>query len=172
MKIIEAMKKIKDLNRKCLDLQEKLHAYSATMSVETPYYGTADEQTKKVSEFLDSHRDSVKEIGRLRFLISKTNISTPVTIQDLGVTKTIAEWIQRRKDLSNLEATAWTKLSDRGMKDQLIKASTPGAPDTAVKVVRHYDVLRKDKELETLKKEPSLIDAALEVVNAITDLVE
>lgn len=169
MKIIVAMKKIKDLQIKAEDLKKKVRDNSALMDFETPLY---PDQKKQVSGWLQSHSDIVKEILSLRISIQRTNLATDVTIGfgGLQVKKTIAEWIHRRRDLATLEQGMWLSLTDRGLKEGQVKEST-GAVKT-VKIVRFYDPEEKDRKAELYRSEPSQIDATLEVVNAVTDLLE
>ena len=105
MKIIEALKKIKDLQRKAEDLASKIGQYSAYLNYETPMY---PDQKKQVSEWLQSHDDILKEILRLRLAIQKTNLETDVTIELGGKTviHSIAGWIHRRRDLASEAALA------------------------------------------------------------------
>jgi len=169
MKLIEALKQIKDLKRKADDLQDKVAKHSAYLSIETPVY---PDQKTQVHEWIQAHSDILKEILRLRVAIQKTNLLTPVTI-DLGektITKSIAEWIHRRRDLALLEAQMWTKLTDRGLKEGTIKQSTDQLIE--VKIVRCYDPKERDSALALYQSEPHVIDAKLEVINAVTDLME
>ena len=169
MKIIEAMKQIKDLQRKAEDLRQKIGNHSADLDYETPLY---ENQKLQVSEWLQAHSDIMKEILRLRFAIQRTNIVTEVTITLAGkdVTKSIAEWIHRRRDLASFEQAAWAKLTDRGLREGTITQST-GQPKE-VKIRRYFDPLTRDQKLDEFRSEPHQIDATLEVVNAITDLIE
>lgn len=167
MKLIEAMKRIKELTVKAADLQAKVSVTCANLDYETPVYADPKGQ---VSEWIQSHGDILKEVMKLRFAIQRTNINTSVTIELGGanVTKSIAEWIHRRRDLANLEMTMWQKLGDRGLKEGVINQST-GEPK-AIKIVRHFDPKERDAKIDLYRSEPSKIDATLEVVNAVTEL--
>ncbi len=169
MKIIEAMKKAKDLRIKADDLQKKVGLYCADLDFETPTY---NDQSQQVREWVQSHSDVLKEILQLRFAIQRTNIATPVTIELGGkqVSKTIAEWIHRRRDLAELERGMWARLGDRGLKEGRTQNSTGGVLD--VKIRRYFNPVERDEKLELYRSEPSVIDATLEVINATTDLVE
>ena len=169
MKIIEAMKQIKDLQRKAEDLRQKIGNHSADLDYETPLY---ENQKLQVAEWLQAHSDIMKEILRLRFAIQRTNIVTEVTITLAGkdVTKSIAEWIHRRRDLASFEQAAWAKLTDRGLREGTITQSTGQLKE--VKIRRYFDPLTRDQKLDEFRSEPHQIDATLEVVNAITDLIE
>lgn len=169
MKLIEALKKIKELQQKADDLREKVAKHSAHLNIETPVYA---DQKKQVKEWVQAHSDVLREILRLRTAIQKTNLQTPVTIElnGKGVTKTIAEWIHRRRDLAGEEAKMWGVLTDRGLKEGTMKQSTEQLVE--VKIVRCYDPEERDRFLSLYQSEPTTVDAKLEVVNAITDLIE
>lgn len=169
MKIIEGLKGIKELQRKAEDLRKKVRDYSAHLSNETPVY---QNQKQQVSEWLQAHSDILREILSLRIRIQKTNLATPVTIEVGGVqvTKSIAEWIHRRKDLAGLEEQGWKGLTDRGLRETSIRESTGQV--TEIKIVRCYEPKERDNKLDVYSNEPSLIDGKLEVVNAVTDLLE
>jgi hypothetical protein len=169
MKIIEALKKTKDLNRKCLDLLEKIKLYCADMDIETPTY---PDQSRQMSEWLQSYKDIVREIGRLNYCIQKTNVMTKVTvvIDNNEITKSITEWIGRRKDLAKLERMSWAALSNRNLRDNKFQQSQGTIVDCKVRL--YFDPKQKDKMMDILASEPSLIDSKLEIVNAITDLIE
>lgn len=169
MKIIEAMKKIKDLSRKADDLKEKVGTYCADLDCETPTY---PDQKRQVSEWLQAHGDIIKEISQLRYAIQKTNIETQVHIIIDGktVTKSICEWIHRRKDLAKNEEAMWRKLNDKGLKEGYINKLTPNSPETIVKRRLYFDPAERDKKIEVFRSEPSIIDSTLEITNAVTDL--
>ena len=168
-KIIEGLKGIKELQRKADDLRTKISKHSAHLSHETPVY---QNQKQQVSEWLQAHSDILKEILKLRIQIQKTNLATSVTILINGnnVTKSIAEWVHRRKDLAQLEQLAWRGLTDRGLVEKKEKQSTGEVVE--VKIVRCYEPKERDNNLDVYSNEPSLIDGKLEVVNAVTDLLE
>lgn len=171
MKIIEGMKKIKDLTKKADDLRNKIGLYCADLDYETPMYA---DQRKEVDGWLQAHGDILKEILALRVAIQKTNIETSVDIEIGGktVTKTIAEWIHRRRDLATLDLAAWRKLSDRGLQEGALNSTTQaGVPGREVRIRRYYDPKQRDERVELYTSEPMVIDARLEVVNAITDLI-
>lgn len=169
MKLIQAMKAIKDLQIKAQDIRGKIAVYCTDLTFETPTY---PDQKAQVSEWLQAHSDLMKEILKLRVSIQKTNILTPVTIELGGkqVTKTIAEWIHRRRDLAKYEQDAWGKLTDRGLKEGTAKNST--GSEVEVRLRRYYDPRERDTKVDLFRSEPSTIDSSLEVVNAVTDLIE
>lgn len=170
MKIIEAMKRVKQNKEKIADLQAKVAGVSANTSVETPLYG--EDTPNLIKGWLYSCTDLSQENARLLVSIARTNLATPVTITlgEKTVTKTIAEWVWRRREYAALDLLTWSKLTDRGLREGSAQTST-GVP-LEIKLVRHYDPLQRDAMVAMFKSEPHEIDSALEVVNAVTDLIE
>lgn len=169
MKIIEALKEIQELSRKADDLRTKVRQNSAHLSFENPVY---PDQLKVVEGWIQSHHDVLKRIELLRLCIQKTNLETDVTIELDGknVTKSIAAWIHRRRDLAQNERAMWGSLTDRDLKEGQTKASTGEIME--VKIIRYYDPRHRDNMLELFTSEPTVIDSRLEIVNAVTDLIE
>lgn len=169
MKLIEALKKIKELQKKAEDLRDLVKNHCARSSLETDKY---EGQKTKVSGWIQSHSDILKEILRLRIAIQKTNIQTEVSIEFGGktVTKSIAEWIHRRRDLATEELEMWNCLTDRGIKEGY--GNGPAGDPIEIRIVRFYDPSERDNKKELYQSEPIIIDSKLEVINAITTLIE
>jgi hypothetical protein len=171
VKLIQAMKQLKTLAIKCEDLRAKVAQHCTDLNIENAPYG--DGQKAKIDEWMQSHSDTLKEILRLRVAIQRTNLATPVIIEldGVGVKKSIAEWIHRRRDLAKLELSMWQQLSDRNLKDQNVQSS-PTSPVTEIRVRRYWEPATRDSKVALYKSEPTTIDASLEVANAVTDLIE
>lgn len=172
MKVIEAMKKIKANKAEIADLQNKIFANSARLSFETPQYG--DGQTNKIAEWTQGALDKSRDCIDLLTRISRTNLATIVTI-DLGgkaVSKTVAYWVYRRREYAALDLLTIQKQSDRGLKEGGVLPNPSGGPTSTVSIVRYYDPAKRDERMAIFAAEAAAIDAALEVSNAITDLVE
>lgn len=171
MKIIEALKKIKDLQRKASDIKIKISQHCVDLDCDTPTY---PDQRKQISEWLQSYGDIVKEILHLRYSIQKTNVATLVTIE-LGnkqVTKSITEWIYRRKDLAKMDEEVWGTLTDRGIRDEQKYQVSDKSPALVVRKRLYFDPQERDTKRELYRSEPSKIDATLEIINATTELIE
>lgn len=169
MKLIEAMKKLKDLNIKAEDLRKKVGQHCADLNVETALY---PDQKGTIDGWIQAHHDLLKEILRLRTAIQRTNIVTSVTIELGGVqvTKNIAGWIHRRRDLAKLEMAMWQQLGDRGLREGMAQNSQQ--QQIEIRIRRYFDPKLRDERLEQYRSEPSIIDGTLEVTNAVTDLME
>lgn len=170
MKIIEAMKRIKANKAKIIELQGKIALISAHLNYETPMYGV--ETSQKLSEWAQSCEDTAQENVRLLVAIAKTNLATQATVKlgERQVTKTLSEWIWRRREYAAIDLKTWSSMTDRGLKEGQAN-STTGIP-VELKIVRNYDPERRDKKMAEYQSEPHEIDSALEVVNAVTDLVD
>ena len=172
MKIIQALKEVKDLQKKAEDLRLKVKQHSADLDYETPVY---PDQKRQIDEWIQAHSDIMKQILKRRLQIQKTNLETNVTIElgDNKVTKPIAAWVHRRRDLAEQERTMWAGLTDKGLKEnQYLPPTTAGGAAREVKLRRYYEPAIRDKNIEQYRTEPHVIDSTLEVVNAVTDLIE
>jgi len=170
MKIIEAMKRVKMNKEKIADLQGRISQVSAHLTHETPVYGT--ETATKIAEWAQSCDDLTRDNVQLLCAIGRTNLATSATIRlgDKEVTKTLAEWIWRRREYAAIDMKTWGCMTDRGLKEGQGQTST-GIP-FEIKIVRNYDPNRRDQKVAEYKGEPHEIDSTLEVVNAVTDLLE
>ena len=170
MKLIEALKKEKDLMRKADDIRGMVHQNHVHYNYETAPYG--DRQGTQVKEWIQAFHDVLAEILKLRLAVQRTNLETSVDI-DLGgktVSKSIAAWIHRRRFLAAKECEIWSTLDDKNLKEGRVRQSTDEIQD--VKLVRYYDPAERDDKRELFRSEPGIIDRTLEVVNATTDLIE
>ena len=172
MKLIEAMKRVKQNKEKITNLQKMIGDYSAHLSHETPVYGT--ETPEKISGWAQTCEDLAQENIRLLTAIGRTNLATKVTIKLNGkdVSKSISEWIWRRREYAALDLTTWQKMGDRGLREGHAPSSVPGGAPIELKIVRNYNPERRDKKLAEYQAEPHEIDATLEVTNAVTELIE
>jgi len=170
MKIIEAMKTVKMNINKIDNLQKKIAEISAHLSHETPKYG--NKTKSKLSEWVQSCHDIGQENIRLLCAIQRTNLATTVDIELGGktVTKTIAEWVWRRRQYAATDLNTWSIITDKGLKEGVMRMST--GEELVVSIVRNYEPEKKDKMIEMYLSEPTLIDSKLEVVNAVTELIE
>lgn len=174
MKIVEALKRVKANKDKIVDLQGMISKNSARLSHETPAYARDghDNTPAKITEWAQACDDLTQENIRLLVAISRTNLATNVAIQvaDKTVHKSIAEWIWRRREYAAVDLKTWQGMTDRNLKEGVMVAST--GVNMEVKLVRAYDPERRDKKVAEYKGEAAEIDATLEVINAVTDLIE
>lgn len=170
MKLIEALKNIDALHKKADDISDKIHRYCANYTHESAPYG--ETQREQIDQWTQAHGDICNAIAKLYVCIQRTNTQTPVTITlgDKQVTKSIAEWIIRRRFLSEKQLNMWRRIGDRNLQEGYITTSSGEKKD--VKIRRYYDPRVRDEMVEMYRSEPSTIDSTLEMVNAVTDLIE
>jgi hypothetical protein len=168
MLIIEGLKDIKAVLRKMEDLRNKIQKYCADLDIQSLAY---PDQKKQISEWLQAHHDLALKMTELKASIQATNLATQITIKvgENDVTRSIAEWVIRRREIIDLEVQAWSRLSERGLQDNQIR--TQAGDTQVVKVRRYYDSAERDKQMEILTQEKTNIDKALEIANATTKLV-
>lgn len=169
MVLIEALKQINDLNRKADDLRKKVAKHCAITSLQKSTY---ENQRSTIDGWIQAYKDILKEILNLRLAIQRTNLDTKVVIELGGkqVTKSIAGWIHRRRDLAQREQEIYDALTDRG----IIEGTTQvqGGDRIEIEIVRFFDPKTRDEKRELYAGERSIIDGKLEIVNATTDLIE
>jgi hypothetical protein len=171
MKIIQAMKTIKSLEEKRKDLLKLIQKNCVSFDSDTTPYA---DQKSKITAWLQSHSDTVKEMERLKHAINKTNVLTDVTIEIGGkqVTKTIDQWISRRRTYADAQGDAWRVLTDQGYPETQRYRVDHTGNEKVFKRILHFDPSLRDQMVELYRSEPSIIDGHLEVVNAITDILE
>jgi len=170
MKIIEAMKRVKLNTSKINELRTRIGKASANTNHETPEYGA--EQASKIQEWLQAIHDLGQDNINLLVSIQRTNLVTMVPIEIAGktITRTIAEWVWRRREYSDVDLLAYQQLTDRGIKEGM--ASIPGQTEKLeVKIVRHFDPSKRDAKITEYRGEKFQIDSALEIINATVDLI-
>lgn len=174
MKIIQAMKKIKANKEKITDLQGKIYQNSSHLKHETPPYETTEKTQKMIDGWLQTCTDLTCDNVDLLCRIQKTNLATivPITIDKIEVKKSIAEWIWRRREYAKIDQKTWASLTTRNLQEGKIQPSIPGAPPTEISIHRYFDQEKKDKMVAMYNEELHLINSELEVINAVTDLLD
>lgn len=185
MKIVQAIKKIKEVQKQIDDTMSKINKYSSDEDDQEPIYGSLDQQTAQISSWLQSVRDLNAEIERLDLCIKRTNVLTLVTIKlgDNEITKPIASWIKRgqssigktgnkRLSLSESDLKAWNCLRENTGRSETKVVKGKDGVDVVVKFRRYWDPKERDKMTSLYSSESSVIDGALEEINATTDLIE
>lgn len=178
MKIIEGMDKIKQNNKEIDDLKKKIAKYCVRYSHEGFEYKDEignDATRGKIAEWLQGANQLTLDNVNIQMRIQKTNLVTSVTIKigDNIVTKSIAEWILRKRKYATQDLEIWAALNDRNMKDGYVPTSSGEKVET--KVIRYYDPNLKDKKIKEFTLESmkgGLIDTHLAIASATTDLVD
>lgn len=166
--IIEGLKRLKLLDKRISKLTSDIGVHAVKLSNETSGY---DDPTRQVADWVQSACALIDEKEQLIHRIHRTNCATAVPIAIGGTTHTrsIDEWIQRR---NNNYLPVYQQLNDRRLRGRETVAQQTDGSTVTLTIQRHYDTAAVDAQLAVLLEEPSLIDSALEIVNATTELVE
>jgi hypothetical protein len=169
--IVGAMKLRKRLAEKVADLEQKIAHNHAHLENTEPMY---KEQEKVISSWIQARHDCIRTMGDLSIAIQKTNLQTNVEIVLGGksITKSIAQWVLRRRELAPLDLRAYAVLNDRGLREVPVQDPSDKTKVNVIKVKRYYDPATRDKMIDLFTHEPSRIDAALETANATTEIVD
>jgi len=169
MKLIEAMKRLKLLEKRMAGNWENITKYASQLSHEKLYFNTHEEQTKEVSGIIQSTHDLVWEYMRLKANIDYTNLRTVVTIK--GKEYTIAQLLLMKRKMVAVLKSSYQALNSKSAESRMHR--TVAVPDgSSVSVITFFNEREKNVQLLYWMEVESEIDARLEVVNATTDLLE
>lgn len=179
MKLIEALKNLKTIEKRIDKNCEQIKEYAAYVSGETPAFETEERQRQEVQSLVQANLDLEKEYIRLKRAIEHTNLLTKVvigskeyTISELitikGATKGKAGAGRFRLNTYNAlhPQKALTRLQ------QVFNQRGGIDPTNPAKVVPLYREEDKNKALRDWDEFLSAIEGKLEVVNAETDLAQ
>jgi len=167
VKLIEAMKKLRLIEKRLQAQCGQINDYAAILSTERPAYKSEKEQTVAVQGFVQSNLDLVEEYLKLKQSIELTNLKTTVTIQ--GKVHSISALLVLKRRLGSQIVATFRALNDQGARARLRQGTGPMTND-AVQINRLYDEGEKNKKLREWEDVLNEIDSRLEIVNATTEL--
>ena len=168
MKIIEALKELRLIEKKITRNQEYIERYSSLVSTEAPIFNTLDVQRAKVASLIQENLDLARRKLDLKTRIAFTNLRTYVSMS--GERWSLQNLLDLQRGTLQSIRDTYDSLSDRSAQGRLRGAMT--IEGKAPQVVRLYDENAKLTQLDhwdTLKEE---ISSRLEVINAVTDLLD
>lgn len=171
MKLIEALKNLKTIEKRVEKNCAQITEYCAYVSVETPHFETQEKQTQEVASLIQANRDLTTEYLRLKSAIEVTNLNTSVTIGER--THSVSELVTIRRVCGKFVANTLNALTPRIATTRLQQAfNRPGGINITEppKVIAAYREEDKNKALREWEEFTSSIDGRLEVVNAETEL--
>lgn len=172
MKLIEALKNLKTIEKRIEKNCTLIAEYCAYVSVETPVFETQEKQIEHVAGLVQSNTDLATEYLHLKSAIEQTNISTLVTIGER--THSISELIAIRRVSGKFITNTYNALNPRTATTRLQQVFNRAGgidvsnPPKVVPAYKEEDKLRKTRDWEDFV---SAIDGKLEVVNAETELL-
>ena len=164
MKLIEAMKELKTIEKRMVKNAEKVTEYASSLESERMQFDNEKEQKKEVSSLLQANEDLLTEYLRVKTAIEKTNLETKVDIE--GKVHTISELLIVKRRMAKFMTNTYTSLNES--KARNLKSGRNDNPKTVV----FFDEKKKNEKLEHWENLYERIDSRLEVVNATTELVE
>lgn len=172
MKIIEALKNLKTIEKRVQKNCEQLLEYSGWVSTETPAFETEYKQKIEVASLIQANLDLEKEYLRLKTAIETTNLAINVAIGDL--TYSISNLVSLKRNMKagkDFRLKTYKSLDARAAVLRMQQIYTKGF-DAAnpPKVIVAFKEEDKNSALREWENFLSQIDGKLEVVNAETEL--
>ncbi len=164
MKIIEALKRMKLLEKRIETNNRNITEYSSKLSNEKPIFASEKIQEKEVKSLIQANKDLIIEILKLKRSIEVTNLT--VTFTANNVTDTISGHLFRIRRLNHLIRNTYMALNANKIKPNSMNISND------IKIEKLYDEKEKQDGLRNIMDYESEVSAKLEVINATTDIIE
>jgi uncharacterized protein YcbK (DUF882 family) len=169
MKIIEALKNLKTIEKRIAKNCEDITKYAAWVDIETIPFETEEKQKAEVGSLIQANLDLEIEYLRLKTAIETTNLAVQVTVKDR--TYSISNLVTLKRKAKDFRTKTYLALDGRGavarMQQIYAKGFDAGNPP---KVVAAYKEEDKNKAIRDWADFVDSIDGKLEVVNAETEL--
>lgn len=183
MKLIEALKNLKTVEKRIEKNAQMIGQYAAWVSTETPPFETEDKQREEVKSLIQANLDLEREYLRLKIAIDYTNLNTKVTIGErthcitelliLNGKATADSYGKRQKipGAAKFRFSTYNALNAAPAAQRMQQIYTRGIDGTnPPKVICAFSEAEKNKALTEWDSFIQAIDAKLEVVNAETEL--
>lgn len=168
MKLIEAMKRLRLIEKKMDGNCSDITRYSSIVSTERAYFDSETEQKREVIGLVQSNVDLMNEYLKLKRSIEYTNLTVTVS---MGETKyTISDLLVLKRKLAKKMQETFASMNDSGAERRMRNVSSTG--DKPPQVIRLYDEKVRNEGLRAWSDLYYEIDSRLEVINATTDLHE
>lgn len=169
MKLIEAMKELRLVEKKMEGHAQEIERYASMVSTERPYFKDEAEQRLEVQSRVQANEDLLKHYLRLKQRIELTNLRTKVGVY--GAEWSISELLTIQRRLGAFMEKTFKAMNDTHG-DQRLRSLPRTQEDKAAHVVRFYDEKTKNEGLRKWQDLLHEISTRLEIVNATTDLLE
>jgi hypothetical protein len=170
MKLIEAMKKQRVIEKKIAENTKSINQYASMTSNERPYFDTEQAQKAKVRELIQANIDLMKEYLWLKRCVETTNLET--TMEMGGKNYTLSELLIIKRKMGALMLQTFNALNDGAAQIRLAQFRGQTAEGKTPTVMRYY---QENDKIEGKREYQDLLDnieSRLEVHNAITELIE
>ena len=168
MKLIEAMKRLRVIEKRMEKNVEYINRYASTISSDKPLFDTEEKQRREVKALIQSNQDLMNEYLILKKKIESTNLSTVVSMG--GFSYTISDLLVIKRRLAKLMMATFEALNENQGR-QREKFSAVGPDGKRPYVVRFYNEEERNEGLRKWQELADNIDSRLEVLNAMTTIV-
>lgn len=166
MKLIEAMKHLKVIEKRIFKNCEQITEYSALPDTERIHFGSKDLQVKEVRSLVQANKDLVQEYLTIKQKIDKTNLFTNVEIN--GKTYTISELLILKRTLAKMMISTYKAMNDTMARKKVNTIRSEKQPI----IEKFYSETEKNEGERFWDDLYHSIDSRLEVINATTELLE
>ena len=167
MKIIEAMKELRLIEKKIATNCTRITQYASAVSTEKLPFGSEEDQRSEVKSLVQANADLFARYLELKQRIEQTNLITRVKLA--GKEWSISQLLVIRRKLGQPMLATYNSLNDREARSRM-RSAVSGVEGKGVHVIQLYDEREKNERLNYWQDFLESIDARLEVVNATTEL--
>lgn len=168
MKLIEAMKELKLIEKKMRTNSSRIQEYASLVSNQQPHFASEAEQKQQVDSLIQANLALHIRYLSLKRAIERTNLATTVKVGSFDLT--LSDMLVLKRKLGVLVMETFQALNDSAAKSNLGYYSKM-ASDKGVTIKKMFSEEKKYEALNAWQKLLSDIDSRLEVVNATTELV-
>lgn len=169
MMLVEAMKKLRTIEKRMENNMQDITRYSSMVSTEKPLFDTEEKQRKEVRGLVQANNDLAKRYLKIKMDIEYTNLVTQVELD--GSTYAISELLVLKRKLAKMMERTYAAMSEKDAQNRMhMMRSIDG--QSSPHVVRLYTEDERRKGLRQWQDLYQNIDSRLEVVNATTPLKE
>ena len=174
MKLIEAIKNLKIIQKRIDKNVGLIRQYASYISSEAPSFTTEAQQRNEVQSLIQANIDLQNEYLRLKKAIERTNLETLVTIN--GYTYPISDVISIRRIVGRFQNDTFAALDTTAAMSRMKQvymgsAAKPVDPANPPRVIALFDEKYKNDSLKSWGEFLEAIDGKMEVVNAETELL-
>ncbi len=171
MKIIEALKELKLVEKRIQGNQEQITKYASYVNTDAPLLETELKQRAEVESLIQANNDLIIRYMELKQKVELTNLRTKVTLG--GKEWTISQLISLRRGLGKFYISTLQAVNPNTAMARMRQFSNGYDATNPPKVILLWDEAKKNEQLKYWQQEVlDRIDPTLEIVNATTDLVE
>jgi len=165
--IVEAMKRLRVIEKRMAANCSDITRYSSMVSTERPQFESEEIQRKTVKSLVQANTDLVSEYLKLKKKIEFTNLMTEVEIG--GIKYRISDLLVIKRKLAKMMQNTYSAMnpSDAEMRIRGVRSPEGQTPS----VIRLYSEEDRSKGLRLWQDLYDNIDSRLEVINATTPLL-